>query len=291
MTYKIPPLNGLRAFEAAARHLSFKSAAAELHVTPGAVSQQVKSLEDVLGVALFERIHNGLILTEEGQRYLAPVRSAFTGISAATQMISPRAAAADLTIGVEPDFGVKWLIPKIPAFQALFPEARIRIANASNAEDVAAGRADIAILPGISSFQGLTCLPLVSETLAPACSPHIKPQAADDFSGINLLTYGDESAWALWFNAHGRGSLQAAEQVAFDDRDLAVYAAINGNGLVLASSIQDAESRASGRLVHPFDARIETGLTYFMLVPTGRLDCPNEKAFSDWILSQAKPAA
>ncbi len=291
MTYKIPPLNGLRAFEAAARHLSFKSAAAELHVTPGAVSQQVKALEDVLGVALFERIHNGLILTEEGQRYLAPVRSAFTGISAATQMISPRVAGADLTIGVEPDFGVKWLVPKIPAFQACFPEARIRIANAVSAEDVAAGRVDIALLPGISSFQGLSCRTLVAETLAPACAPHVISRAGESPDRIALLTHGDESSWALWFNSHGEGSLQASEKVAFDDRDLAVYAAINGNGFVLASSIQDAETLTAGRLIQPFTARIETGLTYYLLVPGGRVDCPHEKAFSDWVLEKAKGPA
>ena len=286
MTYKIPPLNALRAFEAAARHLSFKSASAELHVTPGAVSQQVKSLEDVLGVALFERIHNGLILTEEGQRYLAPVRSAFTAISAATQMISPRPAGVDLTVAVEPDFGVKWLVPKIPSYQVAQPESRIRIRNAVSAEDVAAGRADMAILPGVSSYQGLVCTRLLGETLAPACAPHLKERLGRDIGDGKVLSYGDEPAWALWLNERGERPLSALEQVRFEDRDLAVYAAISGKGLVLASSIHDAETLSTGRLVQPFPEKLETGSDYYLLVPAGRADCPIERAFADWLTGQ-----
>ena len=289
MTYKIPPLNALRAFEAAARHLSFKSAAAELCVTPGAVSQQVKSLEEVLGVALFERIHNGLILTEEGQRYLAPVRSAFTGISAATQMISPRTAGADLTVAVEPEFGVKWLVPKIPAFQAAHPDARIRIANGVSAEDLVTGRADIAILPGVSSFQGVQATRLIGETLTPACAPHLTDRWAGDIGAAKILTCGDEAEWALWLNRRGEKPLAHLDEVRFEDRDLALYAAISGKGLALASSIRDAEALGAGRLVPPFAERLETGLDYFLLVPAGRVDCPGERAFADWLTAEAGP--
>ena len=288
MTYKIPPLNALRAFEATARHLSFKGASGELHVTPGAVSQQVKSLEDVLGVGLFERIHNGLILTEEGQRYLAPIRSAFTSISAATQMISPRETGSDLTIATDPDFAVKWLIPKIPAFQAALPELRVRIANATTPDDIVSGRFDIGLLPGISSFQGLACEPLLSESLVPACAPHLQPIVTARVEQAKILTYGDEATWSIWLDRYGAGPPASFEQVAFDDKDLALYAAVNGNGLAMVSTVFDTEYLISGKLAAPFGVSVETGLDYHVLVPAGRVDCPTERRFLDWIRSQTK---
>ncbi|MGI9506254.1 MAG: LysR substrate-binding domain-containing protein [Geminicoccaceae bacterium] len=287
MTYHVPPLNALRAFEAAARHLSFKQAAAELNVTPGAVSQQVKSLEDTLGVQLFDRIHNGLMLTSEGQAYLTPIRSAFTNISVATEMISPRADGVDLTIGAEANFAIKWLVPKMAAFQRASPDVRVRIGEASSAEAVVQGEVDIAILKGVSAYGGLRCDLVFQEMMFPLAAPTLAEEGNIDLAGTIILVASDQAVWTTWLERAGAPSLADLERVDLASRDLALHTAMAGRGLFMGSSLEEAAVLSEGRLIRPFADAVGCGSRYYAIYPPGRATCPSEEAFLMWLSSSA----
>ena len=272
MTYYLPPLNALRAFEAAARHLGFKAAAAELRVTPGAVGQQVRSLERILGVALFERVHQGLMLTEAGQRYLVPLRAAFDTISIATQSVAPRTAGTELVIATVPEFAVAWLLPALDGFHASHPSLRLKIAEADGPEMVLRGRAAIAILPGVSRHPELAATHVVDDRRFPAASPAAPPEDA------TLLIAGDEG---LWRQALGAADFEARGRIGFTHRELAVRAAELGRGVVLASSVEDAVPLASGRLARLAGAPEVVAARWYALCPPGRLVCPEERAVLD----------
>lgn len=293
MTYRLPPLNALRAFEAAARHLSFKRAAAEMHVTPGAVSQQVKALEDQLGTPLFERIHNGLMLTEEGQRYVAPLRSAFTTISIATESVAPRRAGPELVIGTDPDFAFQWLVPRLDQFARSSNGLRIKIAEAADPACVLDGRADIALLNGVSSHPELHAAPFLAEALFPAAQPAAAGGLGDNAFGgaLPLLVAGDAADWDRWFVAAGTARLTDHNRVDFAARDLAVRAAKLGKGIVLASTISDATAFCDGRLVPAVDGPKVDGDRWYMLLPAGRVNCPEEAAFMHWLAEAGRPGA
>ena len=287
MTYRIPPLNALRAFEAAARHLSFKQAAAELNVTPGAVSLQVKGLEETLGVRLFDRIHNGLMLTSEGQAYLTPIRSAFTNISVATEMIAPRSDGVDLTIGSEANIAIKWLVPKMAAFQRAHPDVRVRIGEAASAEAIVQGEVDVAILKGVSSYGGLRCDLVFQEMMFPVAAPTIKGDGLIDLADTIILVAGDQSVWATWLERAGAPSLADLERVDLASRDLALHTAMAGRGLFMGSNLEEAALLSEGRLIRPFDEAVNCGNSYYAVYPPGRADCPSEQAFLAWLSSSA----
>lgn len=283
MTYRIPPLNALRAFESAARHLSFKQAAAEMNVTPGAVSQQVKSLEDVLGVRLFDRIHNGLMLTSEGQSYLTPIRSAFTNISVATEMIAPRSDGVDLTIGADATFAIKWLVPKMAVFQRAYPDIRVRIGEASSAEAVVKGVVDIAILKGVSAYGGLRCDLAFKEVMFPVGGPIAKDGGSIDLVQSIILVAGDEAIWTTWLERAGAPGLADLNRVDVTERSLAIYGALAGRGLAMGSSLEEAAELADGRLTQAFPETVDCGGSYYVIYPPGRATCPAEAAFMGWL--------
>lgn len=278
MTYRLPPLNALRAFEAAARHLSFKSAAGELHVTPGAVSQQVRALERILGVPLFDRVHQGLILTDAGQRYLIPLRAAFDAISIATQSVAPRTTGAEMVIAAPADFAVNWLLPTLGGFRATHPSLELKLADATGPDVVLRGRAAIAILPGLSSHPELAATHLVDDRRFPATAPATSAPPAGD---AVLLTADDEQ---LWRQALPGGGFDTRPHMAFARRELAVRAAELGRGVVLASSVEDAASLMAGRLVPVDTAPDVLAASWYALCPPGRLSCPEERAVLDWLV-------
>ncbi len=285
MTYRIPPLNALRAFEAAARHLSFKQAAAELNVTPGAVSQQVKGLEETLGVRLFDRIHNGLMLTSEGQAYLTPIRSAFTNISAATEMVAPKSSGAALTIGAEANFAIKWLVPKMSAFQRAHPDVRVRIGEATSAEAVARGEVDIAILKGVSAYGGLRCDLIFQEMMFPVAAPVLLGDDRIDLASVAVLVTNDQATWTTWLEHAGAPSLADLERIDLASRDLAIHTAMAGRGLCMGSSLEEAAALSEGRLTRPFREAVGCGSSYYAVYPPGRADCASEHTFLTWFSS------
>lgn len=294
MTYRIPPLNALRAFEAAARHLSFKQAATELNVTPGAVSQQVKGLEETLSVRLFDRIHNGLMLTSEGQSYLTPIRSAFTNISVATEMIAPRTDRVDLTVGAEVNFAIKWLVPQMSVFQREYPDIRVRIGEARSAEAVVRGDVDMAILKAVSVYGGLRCDLVFQEMMFPLVAPALVADGRVDLVGATILIAGDQAIWATWLERAGAPGLADLERIDLASRDLALHAAMAGRGLLMGSNLEEAAALAEGRLIQPFAEAVSCGATYYAAYPAGRAGCPSERTFLGWLGRQPvfeKPSA
>lgn len=273
MTYHLPPLNALRAFEAAARHLSFKNAAAELRVTPGAVGQQVRALERLLGAPLFERVHQGLLLTEAGQRYLTPLRTAFDVISIATQSVVPRATGAAFVIVTVPEFAVSWLLPALDALRDAAPRLRLKIAEASGPEPLLRGRAQLAVLPGLSSHPELVATHVVDDRRFPAAAP--RPDAG------TLLVADDEG---LWRQSLGPAWPDTAGRIDFARRDLAVRAAELGRGTVLASSVLDRAELDAGRLVPVAGGHAVVARRWYALCPPGRLGCPEESAVIDCLV-------
>jgi len=290
MTYRLPPLNALRAFEAAARHLSFKRAAAELHVTPGAVSQHVKALEDQLGTALFERIHNGLMLTEAGQRYVAPLRSAFTTISIATESVAPRREGPELVVGTDPDFAIQWLVPRLDRFARRGNGLRVKIAETADPGGVLEGRVDVALLNGVSSHPDLHAEVFLDEKLFPVAAPAVAETLGDNAFGdaVPLLVADDEAAWRRWFAAAGGASLDDHARVDFAERDLAVRAAELGRGIVLGSTITETAAFSAGRLAPAAAGPGIDGARWYMLMPAGRVDCPEESAFLAWLSEEGR---
>lgn len=291
MTYHLPPLNALRAFESAARHLSFKNAAAELRVTPGAVSQQVRSLERILGVPLFERVHQGLMLTEAGQRYLTPLRTAFDVISIATKSVAPRTSGTEFVIATVPEFAVRWLLPVLDGFRGTHPSLRLKIAEAKGPEAVLRGEAQIAVLPGASSHPELAATHVVDDRRFPAISPEAAGAGtfAERFAAATLLVADDEGLWRQ--GLAGAPAFEAVDQVAFARRDLAVRAAELGRGIVLASSVEDFTSLAAGRLVAVAGGPELAAASWYALCPPGRLVCPEERAVLDWLAQAGAPQA
>ena len=285
MARRLPPLNALRAFEAAARHLSFKQAAVELHVTPGAVSQQVKSLEETLGVRLFDRIHNGLMLTIEGQQYLTPIRAAFTKITHATEMVSPRDAQTPLMVGAEPDFAISWLVPKMLDFYEKHPDVRVAIGEASSPEAVVQGEADIVILPGASTYGGLRCDLVVEEIFSPVAGAEELRGRTPQLEEATVLIADDTSLWEAWLEQAEGPKLSSLMSIDFSDRAMAVKAALAGRGLAMGSSLLDARELDEGWLVRPFKTALKAGASYYAVYAPGRADCPPDRAFLDWLLA------
>ncbi len=291
MTYRLPPLNALRAFEAAARHLSFKQAAVELHVTPGAVSQQVKSLEETLGIRLFDRIHNGLMLTIEGQQYLTPIRAAFTKITHATEMVAPRDAQAPLKVGAEPGFAIAWLVPKMLDFYERQPEVRVAIGEAGSPEAIVQGEADIVILPGASTYGGLRCDLVVEELFAPVVGVEEMGSRVSELETATILLAEDSSLWEAWLEQAEGPALSSLTTIEFSDRGMAIKAALAGRGLAMGSTVIDARELEEGSLARPFEPALRGGASYYAVYAPGRADCPPDRAFLDWLLSVGKAEA
>lgn len=208
MARHLPPLNGLRAFEAAARHLSFTRAAEELNVTQTAISHRIRALEERLGVRLFRRLPRGLVLSEEAQLFLPPVRDAFDQIAAATERLSKEQTGGVLTVSVLPSFAAKWLVPRLGRFRAAHPDIDLRITAALELVDFARDDVDVAIRCGRGHYPGLRVQRLFGETIYPVCSPLLLegPQALRrpaDLGHHTLLHDDDTSAWQLWLEHAG----------------------------------------------------------------------------------------
>ena len=227
---RLPPLNALRSYEAAARHLSFTRAAGELGVTPAAVSHQVKMLEDHLGVALFQRVNRQLVLTEAGGACLPGIRAAFEGLSTAIDSISVAGRSGVLTVSVAPSFASKWLLPRLERFKAIHPDIDVRVSASMQLVDFAGGEIDVAIRYGSGRYPGLASERLIDEAVIPVCSPKLlegpnAPRTPADVRAHTLLhddSPDDDAScptWEMWLRAagiegdrrHARAALQPVE--------------------------------------------------------------------------------
>jgi LysR family glycine cleavage system transcriptional activator len=294
MSYRIPSLNAIRAFEAAARHLSFKQAANELHVTPGAISQHVKSLEETIGVRLFQRTHKSLLLTAEGQIYFPLVRKAFHDLSDATERVAPQRLVEVLTIGVEPAFAVKWLFPRLGRFRKAHPNTDVRISTITDIQDLAQGRLDLVVQLGGGHYPGFRSDLLLKEYRFPVCSPNLVRRsnplrAPKDLLQYTLLHDEYRSEWPVWLRAHGILDMDSSHGPSFTEESLAVQATIQGQGISLGRSLLVEQDIEAGRLIRPFKESLPCSFSYYLLCPTGSVDCSEVAEFREWLLREVGP--
>lgn len=287
---RLPPLSSLRAFEAAARHLSFTRAATELHVTQAAVSHQVKALEDWLGLKLFRRQNRNVFLTEAGQAYLPAVREAFDGLADATRRLRQRDGEGRLAVSVTLSFAAKWLMPRLGRFRRLHPEVEFRIDATDRLVDLRREEVDVGIRYGAGSWPGLAVRRLLSEELFPVCAPALAQslRRPEDLARHTLLHDEMRQDWRMWLLAAGVRGVDADRGPAFTNSAMCVQAAIDGEGVALGRSALVAHDLAAGRLVRPFAVNLPTQFAYYVVhTPQGGA-LPKVKAFVDWLVAEAQ---
>ena len=297
MVARLPSLNGLRAFECAARYMSFTKAAAELHVTQTAISHQIRRLEDELGVTLFLRLKEGLALTEEGQAYLPGIRAAFHELRHATQALLASRQNTVLTINTLVSVASKWLLPRLPSFQQANPDIDVRISASTDLVDFRQGGIDAAIRYGRGDWKGLRADFLMSDEIFPVCSPALFSTSKGLNTPADLLdrtllqvsgmTAGD---WNRWLSAAGESAtLAEGPRLTFDLAMMAVQAAVDGQGVCIGRSTYVADDLRAGRLVAPFALRLKDELGFYLVTPHETADSKKIVALRTWLMAQQYP--
>lgn len=293
MSRRLPPLKALRAFEAAARHLSFTRAAGELHVTQAAISHQVKSLEEWLGLSLFHRVNRGLRLTAEGQAYLQPLRESFDSIDAATLRLMRIDAPRRLTVSTLDSFAAGWLVPRLRGFREAHPEIEVRVTTADEVVDITRSDHDMAVRYGIGPWPGLHTVRLFDEEIYPVCSPKLatgeKPLRSPQDLAQHILLHDDMAVtWRMWLRAAGVEGVEPERGPFYTHSFLVTQAAINGDGVALGRSRLVSSEIAAGRLVKPFELSLPATFSYFIVTPEAEQDRPKVAAFREWLLAEVE---
>jgi LysR family glycine cleavage system transcriptional activator len=289
---RLPSLNALKAFEAAARHESFTKAAQELCVTQGAVSHQVKALEAELGLRLFNREHHRLIITEAGQAYLVVVRDAFDRLALGTEHLLQRQNAGVLTVSTSPNFASKWLVHRLGRFAEQHPAIDLRVAASLQHIDFAREDFDLAIRHGDGNWPGLHVTRLCAETLFPVCSPALVRgrralRSPADLRRHTLLHINERRDWANWLEAADVKDFDVTRGPVFNQASMALDAAVDGQGIALARSALAAWDLIAGRLVRPFGLSLEVPYAYWIVCPKAAAALPKVSAFREWLLAEA----
>jgi LysR family transcriptional regulator, glycine cleavage system transcriptional activator len=293
MSRRLPPLNALPDFEAAARYLSFTKAAQELHVTHGAVSRQVKSLEDYLGFRLFRRMNRSLRLTDEGQVYARTVGELLDALAEATRRLRTRDETGGLTVSTTYSFTSGWLVPRLGRFRALHPEIDVRLQADDQVIDFVRDSVDVVIRYGRGHYPGLTAERLMGDDYAPVSSPvllkgkHPLRRPADLRHHVLLHEEGAEVDWRMWLMAAGVEGVDASRGPIFSHSVMAIQAAIRGEGVTLGRTVLIEEELAARQLVRLFDLRLKTEMAYYIVYPPRSLERPKVRAFRDWLQSEA----
>jgi LysR family glycine cleavage system transcriptional activator len=291
MARRLPPLNGLKAFEAAARSASFTRAAEELSVTQGAVSHQVKALEQTLGLKLFHRERQRLILTEAGRDYLAVIRDALDRIAIGTEGLLRRQENGALTVSTSPDFAAKWLVGRLSRLAEKHPEMDLRVSATTHYVDFARDDVDVAIRHGDGNWPELDVERLYSERLFPVCSPKLiagrnRVTKAADLLKFPLLRLEDGKNWKRLFEAAGVKAAVGPGPV-LNRASMLIDAAIDGQGIALARTALAAWDLIHGRLVRPVDVSLSMANTYWIVCPKAASSVTKIATFRNWILSEA----
>lgn len=291
MNIRLPPLNALKAFEAAARHLSFTRAAEELFVTQAAVSHQIKGLEDFLGMKLFLRKNRTLLLTEEGQSYYLDIKEIFENLHEATKRLHAMGAKGSITVALPPSFAVQWLVPKLSDFAANQPDIDVRIKAVDFDDGFLTDDVDLAIYYGKGRWSGLLADKLYSEYLTPVCSPMLlqsdKPlDELDDLKYHQLLHDTSREAWKQWIRHFNILGMNVNQGPIFSHSILVLQAAALGQGIALVDSALARPEIAMGRLICPFEERIVTQKSYFLVCRESHAELGKIQAFKDWLLEQ-----
>jgi LysR family glycine cleavage system transcriptional activator len=293
-TQTLPSLSALRAFEAAARHLSFTRAAAELHVTQAAVSHQIKALETDLAVRLFMRANRTLTLTEAGAAYAADVRDAFNRLALATERLAPRDNGAILTVSVSPASAGHWLIPRLHRFRAAHPEISVRLNVTGRVVDLQQEDVDCAIRHRRDDMQGLHAALLARQSMIVVCSPTLlnarkRLRRPEDLAHHPLLRE-PEIDWRPWLAANGVADPDASRYIMIDDHGMVIEAAVAGQGVALVRDFLVADKLTSRVLIRPFALTPPPDVPnfdYFLVCRKSAADQPKIKAFHDWVMAEA----
>lgn len=294
----LPSLNGLRAFEASARLMSFTQAAAELNVTQTAISHQIRRLEEQLGVKLFIRQNRRLALTKEAESYLPAVRSAFDDLRLATDRLRRSDRDARLTVSTTASLATKWLVSRVASFQDAHPGLEVRITTSPHLVDFRREEVDVAVRYGRGHWAGLRAHWLMAERLFPVCAPALldgtrKLRRPEDLAHHILLhTTSSGDDWRLWLTAAGLPqSIAARRGLTFDQGFMAIQAAVEGLGVALGRGHLVEADIAAGRLVAPFDVELPQDAGYYVVTPEATADAPNIALFRDWLIASATPGA
>ena len=292
MLRKLPPLNALKAFEAAARHESFTRAAGELCVTQGAISHQVKALEAVLGLKLFNRDHQRLIITEAGRDYLLVVRDALDRIAVGTESIVQRQSSGVLTVSTSPDFAAKWLVHRLGKFAEAHPDIDLRVSATLHHVDFAREEVDLAVRHGDGGWAGLDVTLLSTEELFVVCSPKLlsgrsRIRKPADLTRFPLLHLDDRKDWSKWLELAGIIDAKVLHGPVLNRASMVIDAAVDGQGVALARTTLAAWDLLSGRLVRPFAEALHLSKNYWIVGPKATSSRPKISMFRDWLLAEA----
>ena len=299
MSRRLPPLNSLRVFEAVARHLSITRAADELSVTPAAVSHQVKTLEDHLGVSLFHRVNRNLLLTDAGQACLPGIREGFERLSAAIQEIDNLGEAGILSVSVAPSFAAKWLVPRLDSFAAQHPDIDVRVSASMQLMDFERDNVDLAIRYGAGRYPNLEVERLLKEEVFPVCSPKLlesdEPLSSPEALRHHTLLHDDSPeddiscpTWPMWLKAAGMKDVDGSRGPRFNQSSLVIEAAVLGRGVAMAKAHLAAADLAEGRLVKPFKGAMPVDFAYYIVCPEAKLKLRKVSVFRDWLREQAE---
>ncbi len=287
MDRRLPPMAALQAFEVAAQLGSFKQAAAQLHRTPSAISHQFRRLEGELGVKLFHREPHGLRLTDAGRSYLQEVHQALDALVEATNRLQRRHGEGPVAVSLFPSFAVRWLIPRLNDFRAHYPGVELALINSLRQADFERDDIDAAIRFGDGDWPSLRADALMVETCFPVCSPAVAQRLAtvDDLSSCVLLhNAAHPGEWRDWLSQAGAVTVDAESGPVFDASNEVLTAAANGMGVAIGRSpLVDADI-AGGRLVEPFDIRLQTRGRYWLVAPEATADDPGIAALRTWLL-------
>src|SRR6478752_5340998 len=292
MRPRLPPLNALKAFEAAARHESFTRAAEELCVTQGAVSHQVKALEGELGIKLFNRERQRLIITEAGRDYLAVVRDALDRIAIGTERLLQRQNAGVLTVSTSPDFAAKWLVHRLGHFVEAHPGIDLRVSATLHHVDFAREEVDMAVRHGDGNWPGLDAVQLSAEQLFAVCSPKLlsgrrRPGKPGDILKYPLIHLDSRTDWTKWMLAAGIENPAVTHGPVLNRASMVIDAAINGQGIALARTTLAAWDLINGRLVRPFSDSLPLSKPYWIICPKATTTLAKIATFRDWLLVEA----
>lgn len=290
---RLPPLNSLRTFEAAARHLSFTKAAEELFVTQAAVSHQIKALEEFLGIKLFMRKNRALLLTEEGQSYHVDIKEIFNALYESTERLLAKGAKGAITVSLPASFAIQWLVPRLNLFSTQHPEIDVRIKAVDMDEGSLTDDVDVAIYFGRGNWPGLEATKLHTEYLTPVCSPNLitldKPlNKLSDLTFHNLLHDSNRKYWKLWCRKFDLKNINVNHGPIFSHSSMVIQAAVFGQGIALGHSVLARPELEAGRLIQPFPEMLITKNAYYLVCRNSQKDIGKINTFRAWMLALVK---
>lgn len=293
MNARIPPVSALRAFEAAARLSSLTRAAESLSLTHGAISHQIKALEEELGVRLIERAGRGIRLTDEGERLATRVRTALGDLADALREVRERSNPHRLRVSVMPSFAARWVLPRVGTFLSRHPQIDLDVRASTALVDFQRDDIDAAIRYGSGSYPGLATTHLMDDSFFIVCSPRLPggvPRRPAELSRCRLLRAANDP-WKPWFAAAGLDWPEPSRGPIFEDTSHAIQAAIEGQGVALARTSLIGNDLANGLLVQPFDVTVSSANRYYLVHPPRLATAPKLVAFREWLFEQIAAGA